>query len=119
MPRATVKPPMHPRSGTTLEGGNIDLYNRPKVKNKDGSVSTVYSMSFQNNKGQNVLIPGVERTGKGLLHQKQAQEQYGRTGEHLGKFKTPEAADKYAERLHKNQEKAYMTRPRQKTARKK
>jgi hypothetical protein len=109
-----AKPPMHPRSGDVLAGGNIDLYNRPKVKNKDGSVSTVRSMSFSPKPGVEVLIPGVERTGKGILRGKAAIKQYQQTGEQLGVFKTPKAADKYAERLHKNQEKAYLTKPRKK-----
>lgn len=83
------------------EPGNINLFSRPRVKNPDGSVSTVYSMSF-NEDGQEILIPRVERTGKGILDPKAAIDQYHATGEHLGKFATPEDATAYAQQLHQD-----------------
>jgi hypothetical protein len=39
-----------------------------------------------------------------------AREHYQRTGEHLGKFDTPEDADAFAEKLHNEQDKEYRGR---------
>lgn len=90
---------------TTFEGmtepGNIDLSNRPQVKNEDGTVSTVRSMSFQGVDGKEVLIPTVV-DGK-VVSDEEAISHYRRTGEHLGKFETPEQATAYAQALHKQQ----------------
>jgi len=88
-----------------LERGNIDLGNRPVVKNKDGSISTVRSMSV-NIDGREVLIPTISDDGK-TLSEEAAVEQYRKTGKHLGMFDTPENATLYAEHLHKDQEKRY------------
>jgi hypothetical protein len=41
-----------------VEFGNIDLFNRPIVKNPDGSISTVKSMSFDTDRGV-VLVPTI------------------------------------------------------------
>jgi hypothetical protein len=90
-----------------LEKGNIDLTKRPVVKNPDGSISTVRSMSFRNNKGQEVLIPTVADDGSRILSDQEAMEQYGRTGKHLGIFASPDEATRYAETLHQDQEKMY------------
>ncbi|CAN7304373.1 hypothetical protein LJR231_001561 [Phyllobacterium sp. LjRoot231] len=87
--------------------GNIDLTKRPVVKNADGSISTVRSMSFQNNKGQEVLIPTVADDGSRILSDDEAKEQYGRTGKHLGIFDNPDDATAYAESLHSQQEQMY------------
>lgn len=81
--------------------GNINLANRPQVQNPDGSVSTVRSMSF-NDGVKEVLIPTVSQDGRNLTEQ-QAIDAYRATGQHLGKFDTPEAATEMARRIHDQQ----------------
>ena len=86
--------------------GNIDLTNRPKYKNDDGSISTVRSMSF-NEDGMEILVPTIDYDALGnprLLSDEEAIDRYHRTGEYLGKFKTVEEANEYAEKLHREQE---------------
>lgn len=88
-----------------LVPGNINLSQRPKVKNADGSISTVRSMSFTDDKGQNILIPTV--IGDRVVSDGEAIRHYYKTGQHLGIFTTPQAADTYAESLHQAQAKQY------------
>lgn len=88
-----------------LEQGNIDLNARPTVKNADGSISTVRSISA-NFDGQEVLIPTVSDDGK-ILSDDDAVKTYLRTGKHLGKFDNPDDATAYAESLHDQQAKRY------------
>lgn len=88
-----------------LQAGNIDLHKRPVVHNKDGSISTVRSMSV-NFDGQEVLIPTVSPDGK-ILSDEDAIQLYRKTGQHLGKFKSVRDADAYAEQLHNEQAKEY------------
>ena len=88
-----------------LEKGNIDLAKRPKVKNSDGTISTVRSMSFEED-GIEILVPTISDDGK-TLSEDEAIENYHKTGKFLGKFKTPEAATDYAKKLHQDQEKLY------------
>jgi hypothetical protein len=86
--------------------GNIDIGNRPIVKNPDGTSSTVFSMSFGTDQGE-VLVPGV---GDGTtyplrkLTPQEALDQYKKTGNYLGIFKDPKSANAYAEQLHEDQE---------------
>ena len=84
--------------------GNINLNNRPVVKNSDGTISTVRSMSF-NEDGKEILIPTVVN-GK-IVSDEEAIDHYHKTGEYLGKFDTIEQADEYANQLHLEQEKLY------------
>ena len=89
--------------------GNIDLYNRPQLRNSDGSVSTVYSLGINDGKDE-VLVPTIAYGTYGqptLLTDKQAEQRYYDTGEYLGKFKTPSEANEYAEALHNQQASIY------------
>jgi hypothetical protein len=88
-----------------VEKGNIDLAARPVVKNKDGTISTVRSMSFEED-GKEVLIPTVSDDGR-ILSNKEAKALYRKTGKHLGKFNSVKAAEEYAQRLHEEQEAMY------------
>jgi|SRR5882724_1433341 len=92
-----------------VEAGNIDLLHRPIVKNADGTISTVRSMSFGEG-GHEILVPTVSPEGK-ILSNKEAVDLYHKTGAHLGKFSTPDAATKYAESLHNDQAKLYEGKP--------
>lgn len=90
--------------------GNIDLFSRPQFLNMDGSVSTVRSMSFNDGRGE-ILVPTVAynpQNGKPyVMSDDEAITRYYNTGEYLGKFKTVDEANKYAERLHRQQEAIY------------
>lgn len=87
------------RAAGLVEPGNIDLYNRPKISNPKGGTSTVYSTSFEED-GKEVLVP---RAADGrILTEQEARDRYHRTGEHLGKFDTPEHATAYAKQLHQD-----------------
>jgi hypothetical protein len=89
--------------------GNIDLYNRPQYLNPDGAISTVRSMSFNDGTGE-ILVPTIAFNKQGqpyMMTDDEAINRYYDTGEHLGKFKTIDQANDYAERLHKQQEHIY------------
>lgn len=84
-----------------LTPGNIDLTQRPRVKNPDGSISTVRSMSFEEG-GKEILIPTITPDGKTLTNE-QAIARYHATGQHLGIFANSQVATDYANRLHEAQ----------------
>jgi hypothetical protein len=88
-----------------LSSGNIDLHNRPVVRNADGSISTVRSISI-NVDGREVLIPTVSDDGR-VMSNADAIEQFKRTGRHLGVFDNADDATSYAKRLHEDQASEY------------
>jgi hypothetical protein len=88
-----------------IEPGNINLYDRPTVRNPDGTTSSVRSMSFGTDRGE-VLVPTITDDGRNMNFD-QARQQYHDTGRHLGIFRTPDAATGYAQWLHGQQEMLY------------
>jgi len=97
------------------ESGNLPIWNRPTVRNADGTHSSEYSTSFRDEKtGYEVLVPTVvdgkfltpdgKKPREGSAEEKamfrRAWDHYLKTGENLGKFDTPDNADAYAQVLH-------------------
>jgi hypothetical protein len=80
-----------------IEAGNIDLAKRPRVKNADGSISTIQSMSVTID-DREVLIPTISDDGK-ILSEDEAVKQYEKTGKHLGIFDNATNATVFAKRL--------------------
>jgi hypothetical protein len=97
-----------------IQQGNLDLTSRPIIKNQDGSHSSEYSTSFQDEKGREVLVPTIVN-GKFLASDgkkpkegspeekamfKRAWKHYEQTGENLGIFDTADHADAAATQIH-------------------
>lgn len=88
--------------------GNIDLANRPRVRNADGSISTVRSITVEFD-GRFYLLPTVSPDGR-VLSSDDAIQLFRETGQHLGIFDTEGHADGYAQTLH-NQQAAMISVP--------
>jgi murein DD-endopeptidase MepM/ murein hydrolase activator NlpD len=97
-----------------VASGNLPIWNRPIVKNADGTTSSEYSTSFEDEQGHEVLVPTVvngkfltpdgKKPEEGSAAEKamfqEAWDHYLKTGENLGKFDNSDNADAYAEQLH-------------------
>lgn len=100
---ATLAEPSRRELGSTaIVPGNLDLSTRPVVQNPDGTVSTVNTISIGVDGGE-ALIPKISDDGR-TLTDAEAVEQFRRTGHHLGIFKSPEEATRYALALHDQQD---------------
>lgn len=85
--------------------GNIDLNKRPTVRNADGTISTVRSVT-QEMGGKFYLVPTVADDGR-IVSDDEANSLYLKTGKHLGVFSSEEAANRYAKTLHERQDRQY------------
>jgi hypothetical protein len=103
LPHAKPKD-LYANANGLVQAGNIDLMHRPVVKNKDGSISTVRSISIGTDQGE-VLIPTV--VGGKVVTNQEAIQHYHETGEHLGVFKSVADADRFAQTLHEQQDALY------------
>lgn len=84
-----------------VQSGNIDVSSRRPIDLGNGQFATVRSMSFVDpNDNTETLIPTADTDNGRILSAQEAIQRYYDTGEHLGKFKTPEAATAYAIQLH-------------------
>jgi hypothetical protein len=92
-----------------LQAGNIDLHNRPRYRNEDGSISTVRSAGV-NIGDKEMLLPTIGGTVNNpqSLTLDQAILEYLKTGKNLGQFYNPRMSDIYANNLHLSQEKEYI-----------
>lgn len=87
-----------------IEAGNIDLTKRPKVKNPDGSTSTVRTISIELD-GMHFNIPTV--IGNKVVSNEEAIKHFKKTRQHLGIYKSAKAAEKAAQKLHEEQARYY------------
>lgn len=102
-----------------IEAGNIDLNHRPIVKNPDGTYSTVRSITIAMDEGTPdeswFNIPTIGTKGERLYAPKPdgtedtsaALQEFLKTKQHLGRYKTKDAAVAAAQQIHEDQAKLY------------
>ena len=103
-----VIPPKENNTTSLIEPGNIDLDDRPIVRNSDGSYSTVDSITVGYD-DYTVIIPTVVYEDGEWRHvnRAEAEKHYLETGEHLGKYADENEADRVANQIHLDQAKQY------------
>lgn len=87
-----------------IESGNIDVTKRPKVKNPDGTISTVRTITIGTDKGF-VNIPTV--VNDRVISESEAVEHFKKTKQHLGIYGSLEQALEAAKSLHEQQQEMY------------
>lgn len=82
--------------------GNLDI-TKPIaiVKQKDGTVATVKTMSFGTDRGE-VVIPTVHPDGY-IMSNEEAIAYFRKTGKNFGTFDSIESATQFAQSLHEYQ----------------
>lgn len=114
--QSDIRYPSEEKVQGMLFKGNINPYNRPVVRNEDGSISTVESMSFSPGDGlgagKEVLVPTISDDGRRLTDEEAQQYYYydPKGARYLGIFDTPENADRYAINFHNKQDEYYNRR---------
>lgn len=88
-----------------VQSGNIDLNRRPVVKNKDGSISTVESMSIGTPLGE-TLIPTIDDSGRRMAPD-EAIAAFRKSGKHLGVYPSIDAATSAAKEISNRQAEYY------------
>ena len=84
-----------------VEQGNLDISNRPRYVNPDGSISTVRSIGIGSD-DKEIVIPTISPEGSSWSNE-EAIDNYRRTGKHLGKFDSVENANSFSQSLHDDQ----------------
>lgn len=82
--------------------GNVDLRNRPYVRNQDGSYSTIRSMSITGDDGFTYLIPTVSDDGR-IMSDQEAVRTFESRGKHLGIYGSVREAEVASQELHADQ----------------
>src|SRR4051812_46971689 len=106
--RVRSHPPLYVVPGPTpglIVRGNLDIWRRPVVRNANGSLSTVKSVSWNvpvnlggRTRNLEVLMPEV--IGNRVVSARAALQHFQNTGEHLGMFDDAAHANQYGTRLH-------------------
>lgn len=100
------KPDIETRPSGLIEVGNIDLSKRMPLKNSDGTISTLRSISIEQD-GKAVLIPTIQ-DGKRMTDA-EAIRYYQKTGQNLGIFETENDAMNYAKRVSKFEDQRFKS----------
>lgn len=91
-----------------LQKGNIGEGINERVRNPDGSTSTVRTLSFNDGRGE-IVVPTVF---DGAVHSDDDSiERYYRTGKHFGFFDSVDNAIAYSKSLHDKHEQELNTNP--------
>jgi len=107
LPNLNIPAPSKPQlkiNPDLIEAGNLDLTKRPKVKNPDGSVSTVRTIGIEMD-GMHFLIPTV--IGNKVVSNDEAIAHFRKTNQHLGIYKSKQAVTQAGIALSAQQKKDY------------
>jgi len=100
------KPDIETQPSGLIERGNIDLSKRIPLKNEDGTVSPLKSISIEQD-GNIVLIPTIQ-DGKRMTDA-EAIRYYQKSGQNLGVFETEADAARYAKRVSKFEDQRFKS----------